>query len=148
MHIQVVVDDKTEKVQALIEVIQEKTKVANVSQEDATVKQKYAEEQSIIITAEKAKADEALMEALPAVEAATRALENLDKNDLTELKAFTNPPPAVKSLCMQLVILRPTGEKLEENWNDAKKLLSNSQVCTTFYPLPHLYIFYTPFVIP
>jgi hypothetical protein len=29
---------------------------------------------------------------------------------------------------MQLVILRPTGEKLEENWNDAKKMLGNSQV--------------------
>jgi len=68
------------------------------------------------------------MEALPAVEAASRALENLDKNDLTELKAFTNPPPAVKNLCMQLVCLKPTGEKLEENWNDAKKLLSDSQL--------------------
>jgi len=87
-----------------------------VSQEEATKKQKYAEEQAIIITKQKEEADEALMEALPAVEAASRALENLDKNDLTELKAFTNPPPAVKNLCMQLVCLRPTGEKLEENW--------------------------------
>ena len=67
-------------------------------------------------------------QALPAVEAASQALANLDKNDLTELKAFTNPPPAVKSLCMQLVCLRPTGEKLEENWNDAKKLLSNGSL--------------------
>ena len=29
---------------------------------------------------------------------------------------------------MQLVCLRPTGEKLEETWNDAKKMLSNSQL--------------------
>lgn len=112
----VVVDDKTEKVQALIKVIQEKTAIANESQEQASVKQKYAEEQAIIIKKQKGEADEALMEALPAVEAAEAALNNLDKNDLTELKAFTNPPPAVKSLCMQLVCLRPTGEKLEENW--------------------------------
>ena len=124
----IVVDAKTEKVQALIAVIQEKTKIANESQIIATEKQKYAEEQALIITKEKANADEALMEALPAVEAASRALESLDKNDLTELKAFTNPPPAVKSLCMQLVCLKPTGEKLEENWNDAKKLLSDSQL--------------------
>ena len=53
------------------------------------------------------------MEALPAVEAASAALENLDKNDLNELKAFTNPPALVKALCMQLVCLKPTGEKLE-----------------------------------
>ena len=90
--------------------------IQGVSQEEATKKQKYAEEQAIVITKQKEEADEALMEALPAVEAASRALENLDKNDLTELKAFTNPPPAVKNLCLQLVCLRPTGEKLEENW--------------------------------
>ena len=82
----IVVDDKTEKVQALISVIQEKTAVASVQQEEAGIKQKYAEEQAVVITKQKGEADEALMEALPAVEAATRALENLDKNDLTELK--------------------------------------------------------------
>ncbi|RYH28883.1 hypothetical protein EON65_10520, partial [archaeon] len=128
MEKKVVVDAKTEKVQALIAVIQDKTAVANISQEQASAKQKYASEQAIIIKQQKEEADEALMEALPAVEAASRALENLDKNDLTELKAFTNPPPAVKNLCMQLVCLRPTGEKLEENWNDAKKMLGNSQL--------------------
>jgi dynein heavy chain len=121
----IVVDAKTEKVQALIAVIQEKTAAANISQEQASVKQKFAAEQAIVIKQQKEEADEALMEALPAVEAASKALENLDKNDLTELKAFTNPPAAVKNLCMQLVCLRPTGEKLEENWNDAKKMLSN-----------------------
>ena len=124
----VVVNAKTENVQALIAVIQEKTAIASEQQEQATIKQKYAEEQAEIIVREKGLADEALMEALPAVEAASRALENLDKNDLTELKAFTNPPPAVKNLCMQLVCLKPTGEKLEENWNDAKKMLGNSQL--------------------
>lgn len=119
----VVVDAKTADVQALISVIQEKTAVASVSQEQATMKQKFAEEQAAIIAVQKQQADEALLEALPAVEAASKALENLDRNDLTELKGFTNPPPAVKNLCFQLVCLRPTGEKLEENWNDAKKVL-------------------------
>eukprot|EP01040_Poterioochromonas_malhamensis_P005875 gene5875-6317_t len=132
----VVVDAKTEKVQALIAVIQEKTAAANISQEQATVKQKYASEQAVIIKQQKEEADEALMEALPAVEAASRALENLDKNDLTELKAFTNPPPAVKNLCMQLVCLRPTGEKLEETWNDAKKMLSNSTLLASLKNYP------------
>lgn len=132
----IVVDANSLEVQELIKVIQEKTESANVQQEQATIKQKFAEEQSRIITEEKAKADEALMEALPAVEAASQALENLDKNDLTELKAFTNPPPAVKNLCMQLVCLKPTGEKLEESWNDAKKLLGNSQLLSLLKNYP------------
>ena len=132
----IVVDSKTEKVQALIAIIQEKTEIANQSQEQATIKQKFANEQSLIITKQKEEADYALTEALPAVEAASRALENLDRNDLTELKAFTNPPVAVKSLCMQLVCLRPTGEKLEENWNDAKKLLGNSSLLQSLKSFP------------
>jgi phosphoribosylpyrophosphate synthetase len=40
------------------------------------VKQAYAEEQVRVISQQKAEADEALMEALPAVEAASAALEN------------------------------------------------------------------------
>ena len=132
----VVVDAKTEDVTKLIETIQEKTTVANKSKEEAAEKQKYAEEQATIINQQKAEADEALMEALPAVEAASRALENLDKNDLTELKQFTNPPPAVKTLCMQLVVLRPTGEKFEEDWGDAKKMLGNGQLLNMLKTFP------------
>ena len=132
----VIVDAKTEDVTALIKVIQEKTEVANESKEQAAVKQKYAGEQAIIISAQKAEADEALMEALPAVQAAERALENLDKNDLTELKQFTNPPPAVKTMCMQLVVLRPTGEKFAEDWGDAKKMLGNGQLLNMLKNFP------------
>lgn len=39
----IVVDEKTEKVQALIAVIQEKTAIASVQQGQASVKQKFAE---------------------------------------------------------------------------------------------------------
>ena len=42
------------------------------------------------------------MEALPAVEAASKALENLDRNDLTELKAFANPPTA-SAFCFVII---------------------------------------------
>ena len=56
----IIVDDKTEKVQAMIAVIQEKTAIANVSQEQASIKQKYAEEQAVIIKKQKEEADEAI----------------------------------------------------------------------------------------
>ena len=78
----VVVDAKTADVQALIAVIQEKTKIANEQQEQAAIKQKFAEEQAIIITKQKAEADEALMEALPAVR--------------RHPHSFTPPPPSTQ----------------------------------------------------
>ena len=69
----VIVDDNTDKVQALISTIQAKTFAASVQLQEATTKQRVAEEQAVVITREKAAADEALLEALPAVEAASKA---------------------------------------------------------------------------
>ena len=126
----VVVTAKTEEVKALISDIQEKSAVAAVQQESASKKEEEVSKQAEIISKEKAVADEALMEALPAVEAASKALENLRKEDLTELKAFANPPEAVKNCTFQLVVLKATGEKLEENWADGKKLLGNGNILT------------------
>ncbi|CAM9109021.1 unnamed protein product [Choristocarpus tenellus] len=124
----IVVDEKTKNVEAMITEIQAKSEVANKQQADASVKQQNVQEQSVVISKEKALADEALMEALPIVEAAAAALENLDKKDLDEIKAFTNPPQLVKDVSMQCCVLRPGGEKYEETWADAKKMLSNSKL--------------------
>lgn len=98
----VIVDEKTKSVEDMICEIQEKSEVANRQQADASEKQKNVKEQSEVISSEKAIADESLMEALPAVEAAAAALENLDKKDLDEIKAFTNPPQLVKDVSMQV----------------------------------------------
>lgn len=100
----IVVDEKTQHVEAMIREIQAKSEVANKQQADASIKQQHVQEQSEVISKEKALADEALMEALPAVEAAAAALENLDKKDLDEIKAFTNPPQLVKDVSMQVGI--------------------------------------------
>jgi dynein heavy chain, axonemal len=124
----VIVDAKTRQVEALIEVIKTKTEVANARQEEAAKKQEVAAEQSIVIAREKEQADSALVEALPAVEAAAAALENLDKADLQEIKVFTTPPVLVQMVCMQVVVLNPTNEKLAETWADAKKMLSNPKL--------------------
>eukprot|EP00595_Chromulina_sp_UTEXLB2642_P003598 CAMPEP_0196767344 /NCGR_PEP_ID=MMETSP1095-20130614/39365_1 /TAXON_ID=96789 ORGANISM="Chromulina nebulosa, Strain UTEXLB2642" /NCGR_SAMPLE_ID=MMETSP1095 /ASSEMBLY_ACC=CAM_ASM_000446 /LENGTH=575 /DNA_ID=CAMNT_0042134889 /DNA_START=1788 /DNA_END=3516 /DNA_ORIENTATION=+ len=132
----VIVDSKTADVQVLISVIQEKTEVANENQQKASIKQKYAEEQRLLITKQKEEADVSLSEALPAVEAAARALESLDRNDLTEIKAFANPPEIVKKLGYQLIHLKPTDDKLDESWNDVKKLLGNPNLLTNLKNYP------------
>ena len=124
----VIVDAKTKEVTALIEEIRGKKEVADKQQTDAEQKEVVATEQAVVIEREKEKADAALMEALPAVEAAAAALENLDKKDLDELKAFAKPPPAVQDVCQMVVVLRPTGEKLDEDWAGAKKMLANGRL--------------------
>uniref|UniRef100_A0A7S2K9S5 AAA+ ATPase domain-containing protein n=1 Tax=Leptocylindrus danicus TaxID=163516 RepID=A0A7S2K9S5_9STRA len=124
----VIVDSKTKDVEALIEEIEEKTKVATTSNEEASAKQIAAEKQAKVIVEEKSKADSALMEALPAVEAAAEALNNIRREDLQELKAFNNPPIHVKIVCQMCTVLRPTGEKLDDSWGDSKKMLGNAKL--------------------
>jgi len=124
----VVVNAKTIDVEALIVDITAKTKVADEQAAVAAEKQVAAEEQSRVIIEEKGKADAALNEALPAVAAAAAALENLEKKDLDEIKNFAKPPELVMAVCYQVVCLAPTGEKLSENWVDAKKMLGNGHL--------------------
>lgn len=124
----VIVDAKTKDVEALIVVIQEKTEVATVSEKEAGEKKAAAEIQADEITVEKGKADEALNKALPAVEAAAAALDNIKKEDLQELKAFNNPPELVKKVCLMCTCLRPTGEKLNEDWAGAKLMLGDTKL--------------------
>ena len=78
----VIVTAKTIDVEAMIKNISEKSAIASESQEKAAVKAQHVEEQNVIIAEEKEKAEEALSEALPAVEAAAAALENLDKKQI------------------------------------------------------------------
>eukprot|EP01052_Picozoa_sp_SAG31_P060796 SAG31_NODE_19934_length_588_cov_0.791411_2_plen_77_part_01 len=59
---------------------------------------------------------------LPALEAAQAALEALDKKDISEMKAYTKPPPAVEMvLCAVMVLL-----KHDPTWPEAKKQLSDA----------------------
>ena len=52
----------------------------------ATMKANEIEEQNKVIAVEKADAEEALAEAMPALEAARLALQDLDKSDVTEIR--------------------------------------------------------------
>ncbi|TYZ50849.1 hypothetical protein PybrP1_008863 [[Pythium] brassicae (nom. inval.)] len=121
----VVVDEKALACEALIKTIEEKSSVATKQQEVAAVTQIACEKAAVVIAKEKEEADLALLEALPAVEAAAAALQDLSKADLTEIKSFASPPPLVMSVCMCVLILKPTGQELDLDWKGAKVMLSN-----------------------
>ena len=67
-------DSTTKDVEELIKSIQRNTETVTKSSEEAVLKQNSATNQAKVIEEEKLKADSALMEALPVVEAAAEAL--------------------------------------------------------------------------
>ena len=63
-----------------------------------------------------------LDEALPAMAAAVKALDSLEKAQITEVKSFAKPPPLVQTTMEAVCVLM--GSK--PTWDDSKKLLGMS----------------------
>lgn len=127
-----IVTKATEECMAMLAEIEIGTKAATEKKDQASAKSVEIEEQKVVIMSEKAEADEALAEALPALEAARLALADLDKNDITEIRSFTTPPEAVQIVCECVVIIR--GIK-EVSWKSAKAMMSDPSFLRTLQEL-------------
>ncbi|KAJ3415371.1 Dynein heavy chain 6, axonemal, partial [Chytridiales sp. JEL 0842] len=90
-----------------------------VSEEEAIVRDKAVATEMIAAEAQKD-----LDEALPALNAAYRALDALEKKDIAELKVFTKPPELVLMVLEAICILF----KVKPDWEQSKKLLSDPQL--------------------
>jgi dynein heavy chain, axonemal len=68
-----------------------------------------------------------LSKALPALEAAQKALDTLDKNSLTEMKSFANPPSGVLLVSSAVMCLMAPGGKVpkDKSWKAAKAMMGN-----------------------
>ena len=75
------------------------------------------EEDKCRVMAENAQHD--LDEALPALAEATKALESLNKKDMTEIKSYGRPPALVEKVMEAVMILRGG----EPTWAEAKRQL-------------------------
>ncbi|KAJ3215607.1 Dynein heavy chain 6, axonemal [Dinochytrium kinnereticum] len=89
-----------------------------VSEEEAVVREQAKATEAIA-----AEAQRDLDEALPALQAAYKSLETLDKKDIAELKVFTKPPDLVLMVMEAVCILF----KVKPDWDNSKKLLSDPQ---------------------
>lgn len=98
------------------------SKNANIKKEVVLEKSIESQEARKIITVEKQEAEEILNVALPALSEATDALNNLNKNDITEIRSFATPPEPVQVVteCIALLL----GYK-EVNWKVAKQMMSD-----------------------
>jgi dynein heavy chain len=89
-----------------------------VSEEEAQVKEKALQTEAIASEAQKD-----LDEALPALQAAYKSLDALEKKDIAEMKAFSKPPELVMIVMEAVCILF----KVKPDWENSKKLLSDPQ---------------------
>ena len=67
-------------------------------------------------------AEDALAEALPALEAARLALDDLDKSDVTEIRSFAKPPKPVQTVCECIVVMRGKSSFRSKFGKNLKKL--------------------------
>eukprot|EP00606_Chrysophyceae_sp_TOSAG23-5_P000891 GSChrysophyteH2.ASY1.ANO1.1126.1 assembled CDS len=92
-----------------------------------TADQKDADEQAAIVQVDDdCQAD--LDEAMPAYEAAIKALQTLDKKSIQEMKSFANPPEMVKFTLEAVCLLFGVEKKAidKDSWGEGKKVLNNS----------------------
>ncbi|XP_051514176.1 dynein axonemal heavy chain 10 [Myxocyprinus asiaticus] len=119
----VVLAEKTSACEILLQEICSNTAVAEEKKALAEEKAKEIEEQNKVIVVEKKDAESSLAEALPALEAARIALQDLDKSDVTEIRSFAKPPKQVQVVCECILVIR--GYK-EINWKTAKGMMSEA----------------------
>uniref|UniRef100_H3DEJ9 Dynein axonemal heavy chain 10 n=1 Tax=Tetraodon nigroviridis TaxID=99883 RepID=H3DEJ9_TETNG len=118
----VVLAEKSTACEALLDEIATNTTVAEEKKVLAEDKAKEIEEQNKVISVEKKEAESSLAEALP-LEAAHRALQDLEKSDVTEIRSFAKPPKQVQVVCESILVLR--GYK-DISWLSAKGMMSEA----------------------
>ena len=69
----------------------------------------------------KSSCEKDLAEALPALQNASKAVENIDKGAIAEMKNLGKPPALVQTTMLSVSLLLG----VKENWDDAKKLLGD-----------------------
>eukprot|EP01135_Chromosphaera_perkinsii_P009070 Nk52_evm1s1607 gene=Nk52_evmTU1s1607 len=128
----VAVAEKTKACIELVEKITTSTRDAEAKKTGAIEKEKELGEQNVVIAREKKEAEEALQEALPALERARAALQNLSNSDITEIRSFAKPPKEVQKVCECILVLR---NFKEISWKSAKGMMADSGFRNTLLTL-------------
>ncbi|KAI9102678.1 dynein heavy chain and region D6 of dynein motor-domain-containing protein [Phlyctochytrium arcticum] len=117
----IAVKEKTEACNRLLEVITSSTKEAEEKKELAEKKESELDTQNTQIAKDKEEAEAALAEALPALEEARLALQNLSSSEITEIRSFAKPPKEVQKVCECVCVIK--GIK-DVSWKSAKTMMS------------------------
>ena len=124
---EVEVKQKNEDADKLIKIVGTESEKVGKEKAIADEEQQKVSVISIDVGKKAADCERDLAKALPALEAAQLALSTLDKNSLTEMKSFANPPPAVLTVASAVMVLLAPGGKVpkDRSWKAAKAMMGN-----------------------
>merc|ERR1719428_240815 len=114
---------KMKEADELIPVVKEEQGKAAIVKETVQGEEAVVREQAEKVQAVQADAQRDLDVAMPALEAALKSLDALDKKDIQEIKSFPKPPPLVMMIMEAVNIL--LGEK--PDWDSAKRVLGDGK---------------------
>lgn len=118
------VENEKAKTNELIEVVGRESLDAEKEADAAAIQAEETDKIANEAKAEKAAADAELAEAIPAMEAATEAVNCLDLKMIQELKALGSPPEDCVTIAKACLILIKD-EKKNYAWNNAQKMMNN-----------------------
>ena len=122
----VILNAKTKEVNELIASITTNKAEAETQSEQAMIRKEEVTVMSEQIAIDKAEAETALDAALPALEAAKEALQNINSDDINLVKSYTNPPQLVQTVCAQVVIIKKHAGGKDTSWGACKSMLMGS----------------------
>jgi dynein heavy chain len=124
---EVEVKQKNEDADKLIKIVGTESEKVGKEKAIADEEQKKVSAISLEVGIQKDDCERDLAKALPALEAAQHALNTLDKNNLTEMKSFANPPSAVLVVASAVLVLLAPGGKVpkDRSWKAAKAMMGN-----------------------
>lgn len=117
---------KNEEADRLIEIVGKETEKVTKEKAFADEEEIKVNKINIEVSAKQKDCEEDLKKAEPALIAAQSALNTLNKGNLTELKSFGSPPPAVINVTgAVMVLLAPNGKiPKDRSWLKAKNMMS------------------------
>lgn len=114
---------KIKEADELVPIVKEEQGKAEIIKEKVSGEELVVREQANQVRTVQEDAQRDLDVAMPALEAALKSLDSLDKKDVGEIKSFAKPPELVMMTMNAVCLLM--GEK--EDWDGAKKLLVDNK---------------------
>lgn len=116
---------KNEDADALIEKVGVETEKVSKEKAIADEEEKKVAKITTDVSKKQADCERDLAKAEPALKAAAEALNTLNKNNLTELKSFGKPPPAVVNVIAAVMVLMAPAAKIpkDRSWNQGKLMM-------------------------
>ena len=123
---EVELNKKNEEADKLIEIVGIETEKVSKEKASADEEEQNVNEISKNVKIKQVDCERDLKKAEPALEAAQQALNTLNKANLTELKSFGSPPPAVINVLSAVIVLMAVNGRVSKDrtWMKAKSMMA------------------------